>query len=125
MIYSIGSMPGSLRTSAGMWRGQSESSSSSISASKQKSSKDASRGTTSAARKVAIVEDVSELSKIYSMVLRLEGHEVAFTARSGEEAVEAAKKGELESVDSLIIDYRMPGIDGLKAAEGIVRFTPK
>ncbi|MGI0091364.1 MAG: response regulator transcription factor [Nitrososphaerales archaeon] len=74
--------------------------------------------------KIAIVDDIAELSRLYSTALKLYGHEIAFIASSGEEAVEAAKQGKFSDVECLIIDYRMAGMNGLEAAEMIARSTP-
>jgi CheY-like chemotaxis protein len=71
-------------------------------------------------KKIAIIEDFVDLSKIYSIALALHGHEVVFVGKSGEEAVKALSSGKLGSVECAIIDYKMKGrLDGLEVANRI------
>jgi response regulator NasT len=49
-------------------------------------------------------------------MLELDGFEVVGQAASGEEAVEAVDKAE---PDVIVMDFKMPGMDGLTAAKAI------
>jgi CheY-like chemotaxis protein len=78
------------------------------------------KGSEKRKKKIAIIEDFVELSKIYSIALALHGHEVVFVGKSGEEAVKALSSGKLGSVECAIIDYKMKGaLDGLEVANRI------
>ena len=60
-------------------------------------------------KKILIVEDEEELNEAYAFVLDAEGYEVT-TAFNGEEGLEAA---ELTKPDLILLDLRMPVMDGL------------
>jgi two-component system response regulator (stage 0 sporulation protein F) len=71
--------------------------------------------------KVLIVEDEPALRKLYDLELRREGYEVS-TARNGPEAlarVEAARP------DLVVLDVRLPGMDGLEVLERILEREPE
>lgn len=67
--------------------------------------------------RVLIVDDEANMRKTLSDILRDEGHAVS-TAASGEEAVTAC---ETERFDVVLMDVRMPGIDGVEAFRQIRR----
>lgn len=75
-------------------------------------------------KKVAIVDDIKDIITIYTKALEKHGHEVIFTSTSGEEIVKAVKDGKLSDVDVVIMDYRMKGINGLEAANEILKQEP-
>lgn len=75
-------------------------------------------------RRIAIVEDLSELLSLYSRALQMYGHEVVLAATNGREAVEASVQGKLSGVEFMIIDYSMPELNGLEAARAIVTHDP-
>ena len=60
--------------------------------------------------KILIVDDNEELLGAISRLLEMQGHS-ALTALSGEEALEVARK---ESPDLILLDWILPGIDGLE-----------
>ena len=66
-------------------------------------------------RRVLVVDDVAMNRDIAGAFLRGGGHEVAFAA-GGAEAVEAAAA---EDFDAILMDVRMPGVDGLEATRRI------
>jgi len=74
-------------------------------------------------KKIAIVDDVSEMHALYSAALKRFGHEVVFTASSGEEIVNEILAGN-SPIDTIIMDYRMSGINGLDAAKRILKERP-
>jgi CheY-like chemotaxis protein len=76
-------------------------------------------------RKIAIVEDVRELSKLYQTVLRRYGHEVILTASSGEEMIAKVENGtSAKDIDVMILDYNMTGMNGFEAAKEMLRRNP-
>lgn len=64
---------------------------------------------------VLIVDDEQNIRLGFSVALRSAGFEVAMAA-TGEEAISLA--GEL-TPDCVLLDLRMPGLDGLQTAEGL------
>ncbi|MCG8688508.1 MAG: response regulator [Desulfobacterales bacterium] len=73
------------------------------------------------AEKVLLVDDEREF--LDAMSLRLEARNVMVTcASSAQEAIERVKKA---SFDAIIIDYQLPGMDGLKALELIKDTRPE
>jgi CheY-like chemotaxis protein len=73
--------------------------------------------------KIAIVEDEPELRSIYSTLLEGLGYNSIFAFASGEEFVHAVSEGDA-SPDLVIMDYRLPGIDGTEAARKAVKLRP-
>lgn len=71
--------------------------------------------------KVAIAEDEPELRADLEETLHELGHRVAISAADGKSLVDAF--GE-EDVDLVITDIKMPGLDGLAAAEQIRSIRP-
>ncbi len=74
-------------------------------------------------KKIAIVDDVSEMHALYSLILKRFGHEIVFTASSGEEIVNEILSGKSQ-INTIIMDYRMSGINGLDAAKRILKERP-
>jgi CheY-like chemotaxis protein len=74
-----------------------------------------------AKKKVAIVDDVSDVHTLYSRALEKQGHQVVFTAMSGEEIVDAVRNGTLPDVDVIIMDYRLPRMTGLDASIEVLK----
>jgi two-component system cell cycle response regulator DivK len=66
-------------------------------------------------KKILVVEDNETNTYLISFILRRNGYEV-IEARTGEEGVEFAIK---EKPDLVIMDIRLPGIDGLEATKRI------
>jgi|GEM_PF-1068576 CheY-like chemotaxis protein len=77
------------------------------------------RGKTS----IAIVEDARDLISIYSYVVKGLGFDPIFLATGGEEIVKAVADGRA-SPDVIIMDYRLPGINGIEAAKRILENRP-
>ena len=71
--------------------------------------------------RVLVVDDTDHVRGMLVDMLDLDGFEVVGQASSGEEAIELAAKMNPEVV---IMDYKMPGMDGLAAARTIRDNTP-
>ena len=66
--------------------------------------------------KVMVVDDTDHVRNMLVDMLELDGFEVVGQAASGEEAVEAV---EGSGPDVIVMDFKMPGMDGLTAARAI------
>lgn len=69
-------------------------------------------------RKILMAEDMPVNAEIMMMVLSMRGMEVEH-APDGQEAVDAFTKSPLNYFDAILMDIRMPIMDGLKATETI------
>lgn len=74
-------------------------------------------------KKIGIVDDEASLCSAYKMVLKNLGFEAEFVAHDGAEAVRFVLDGDAKP-DLIIMDYRMPVMDGLEAATQIQRERP-
>jgi DNA-binding NtrC family response regulator len=70
--------------------------------------------------KILVVDDESTARKSWADILRLESYQVA-TASSGEAAVAALQK---ETYDIMLLDLRMPGMDGLEVLKSASKIAP-
>lgn len=70
--------------------------------------------------KVLVVDDDRRIVKTMCDVLRIKGHD-ATAAYSGEEGVESAKT---DPPDCVLMDIKMPGIDGIEAMKRINETAP-
>lgn len=71
--------------------------------------------------KVLVIEDEKSLRLLYQQDLQREGHEV-LTAATAREGLDLAEK---ERPDLVILDIRMPGMDGLEAMGRILDRQPR
>jgi DNA-binding NarL/FixJ family response regulator len=71
--------------------------------------------------KVVVVDDTEHVRTMLVDMLELDGFSVVGQADSGESAVELVPDAD---PDVIVMDYRMPGMDGLSAAELIRRDRP-
>jgi len=74
-------------------------------------------------KRVAIVDDDFELLTTYSVVLEHLGY-AALTANDGDEIVNQVLYGDEAAPDVILMDYRMPKMNGLEAAKRILRNRP-
>ena len=70
--------------------------------------------------KILVIEDEKNLRQLYKQDLELDGHTVV-TAKSAEEGL---RKVESEAPDLVVLDIRMPGMDGLEAMGRILDQHP-
>jgi DNA-binding NtrC family response regulator len=85
--------------------------------------KDSGRSNASQAKTAAIVEDDEDMVFIYSRILKDQGFESVFVARSGEEIIQWVSS-QTAFPDVVIMDYRLPRINGLEAAREVLRHSP-
>ena len=71
--------------------------------------------------RILVVDDQSSVRELLTAVLEEDGHEIE-TAPDGESAIEKLKSG---YHDLVIMDIRMPGIDGVQALERMVELAPQ
>lgn len=69
-----------------------------------------------AAVRVMVVDDTDHVRNMLVDMLELDGFDVVGQAASGEDAVGLAEKA---APDVIVMDYKMPGMDGLSAARAI------
>jgi two-component system chemotaxis response regulator CheY len=73
---------------------------------------------------VLIVDDELFIVELYRDILQLRGYKVVGTAFDGEEALK--KYGSIaEKPDIIIMDHRMPIMNGVDATKEILRINPK
>ena len=70
----------------------------------------------SAPVRVMVVDDTDHVRNMLVDMLELDGFEVVGQAASGEEAVQTV---EAAGPDVIVMDFKMPGMDGLTAAKAI------
>ena len=71
--------------------------------------------------RVVVVDDTSHVLDMLVSMLTLDGFDVVGSGASGEQAIELATR---LRPDVIVIDYMMPGMDGLTAARQIRRAVP-
>jgi len=71
--------------------------------------------------RLLIVEDEDSLRELYAEELEEEGYEI-LRAENGKAAVDLAKK---ESFDLIIMDIRMPEMDGIEALGKVISMNKK
>jgi two-component system chemotaxis response regulator CheY len=73
---------------------------------------------------VLIVDDELFIVELYRDILQLRGYRVVGTAFDGEEALKKYGGSE-EKPDVIIMDHRMPIMNGVEATKEIMRMNPK
>jgi DNA-binding NarL/FixJ family response regulator len=71
--------------------------------------------------RVMVVDDTDHVRRMLTSMLSLDGFAVVGDASSGMAAVDAVEEAD---PDIVVIDYKMPGMDGLATARGIRERRP-
>jgi CheY-like chemotaxis protein len=66
--------------------------------------------------RVMVVDDTDHVRRMLTSMLSLDGYEVVGDVASGPAAIEVVEEAD---PDIVVIDYKMPGMDGLDTARGI------
>jgi CheY-like chemotaxis protein len=79
--------------------------------------------------KILVAEDERSIALVYQTALHSRGHEVTVTNNGMEcwreyQLVNSSKQAETP-FDAVILDYRMPEMNGLETAEKILELQPK
>jgi CheY-like chemotaxis protein len=88
--------------------------------------------------KILIAEDDRDIALLYTVALRAKNHHIVIT-HNGEECLtiyrqelknfisrtRCLENNEQHVFDMVILDYKMPGIDGIEVAKDILRINPK
>ncbi len=72
---------------------------------------------------VAIVDDEADVIKTYRRIFERRGIPVAFTALDGPEALDKLKAADPKP-EVVIIDYRLPSVDGLELMKDVLALDP-
>jgi CheY-like chemotaxis protein len=72
--------------------------------------------------KVLVVDDTDHVRDMLSDMLELDGFQVVAQADSGKDAVASAKE---KQPDVIVMDFKMPGIDGVDASKMIRAIMPE
>jgi response regulator NasT len=71
--------------------------------------------------KVLIVDDTDHVREMLASMLELDGFDVIGRASGGDEAIRLATE---TNPDVIVMDYKMPGMDGLTATERVREIRP-
>jgi DNA-binding NtrC family response regulator len=74
--------------------------------------------------RIAIVDDEEELCSLFSILIKSLGYHAECVAHDGDEIVQAVMEDSIHP-DLIVMDYRMPTMNGMQAAEKILRVRPE
>jgi CheY-like chemotaxis protein len=72
---------------------------------------------------IAIIDDDEELCSLFQLLVKDLGYETEFIGHDGSEVVDAVLRGRVDP-ELIIMDYRMPTMNGVQAADAIRRIKP-
>ena len=75
-------------------------------------------------KSIAIVDDEEELCSLFSMLVKSLGYHAECVAYDGDEIVQLVLEDSIHP-DLILMDYRMPTMNGMQAAERILRVRPE
>jgi CheY-like chemotaxis protein len=82
-----------------------------------------------ASMKILVAEDENSIAKVYQIALQSRGHEVTITNNGlecwKEYQLRTAPKDPRPPYDAVILDYRMPEMNGFQTAKKILKLRPK
>ena len=70
--------------------------------------------------KIMIVDDMIVIQKMLKEILSIKGHQIVFTASSGQQAIDYFTSPNNEQPEIVIMDHRMPGKDGLNTSKEVL-----
>jgi CheY-like chemotaxis protein len=75
-------------------------------------------------KSIAIVDDEKDLCSLFSIVVKSLGYHAACVAHDGDEIVKLVLEDSIYP-DLILMDYRMPTMNGIQAAEKILQVRPE
>jgi DNA-binding NtrC family response regulator len=75
-------------------------------------------------KSIAIVDDEEDLCSLFSILVKRLGYNAACVAHDGDEIVQLVLEDSIHP-DLILMDYRMPTMNGMQAAEKILRVRPE
>jgi DNA-binding response OmpR family regulator len=72
---------------------------------------------------IFVVEDEKAFVHVYDAIFRLAGFQLADWAFSGEEAIEKYR-GRISNPDLIIMDHRLPGMNGVETMHELIKMDP-
>jgi DNA-binding NtrC family response regulator len=72
--------------------------------------------------KILVVEDDLDIANLHKLVLESANHTVIMTL-NGKECIDKFKQG-VDTFDAILLDYRMPILDGIQTAKEILKVRP-
>ena len=73
---------------------------------------------------VAIIEDNLDMSRAYTAYLRKRGFHAVHTFETGEDFAKAVLQKTI-APEIALVDFRLPGMDGIETAVGVVKLSPR
>src|SRR5579864_8922568 len=77
-----------------------------------------------AVKSIAVVDDEKELCFLFSILIKRLGYHAECVAYDGDEIVQLVLEDSVHP-DLILMDYRMPTMNGIQAAERILRVRPE
>jgi len=75
--------------------------------------------------KIMVVDDEKKIADLYSIILRSAGFAVDHIVYDGIEAIDAIASNPMNNPDVILIDQKMPRMDGLEASRKIKEINPE